>query len=67
MKNIQNDGGNEMVTVIEVYTRGGDGSIVHRSYLGGPCGSTGCAGCAATHDSPAECGCEQCMEGRYGE
>lgn len=27
----------------------------------------GCAGCTATHDSPTECGCERCLEGRYGE
>lgn len=26
----------------------------------------GCAGCTATHDSPTECGCERCLEGRHG-
>ena len=24
-----------------------------------------CSGCAATHDSPTECGCDRCVEGRH--
>ena len=25
----------------------------------------GCAGCAAAHDSPSECPCDRCVEGRH--
>lgn len=58
----KNDGcaGDEMVTVIDIYSRRPDGSIDHRRLLD-------CAGCTTTHDSPTECGCERCLEGRYGE
>lgn len=58
----KNDGcaGDEMVTVVDVYSRRLDGGIEHHRLLSG---SWGCAECTATHDSPAECGCERCLEG----
>lgn len=27
--------------------------------------SNGCSGCAATHDSPSECPCDRCVEGKH--
>lgn len=48
--------GEEMVTVIEVYSRQSDGSIEKRQFLGG-----GCEECARVYGSPVEARCELCL------
>lgn len=47
----------EMVTVIDVYTRAPGGGIRKETFIAG-----GCAGCAAEFDCPSECDCGRCAE-----
>lgn len=58
--------GGEMVTVVDVYTRGADGNIEHYQLIPREAARS-CAGCAAVYDCPSECDCGRCREGGYGD
>lgn len=51
---------NDFVTIMDVYSRNPNGGIDHYRLL-----PTVCDGCAAAHDSPSECPCDRCVEGRH--
>ena len=51
---------NDFVIIVDVYSRNPNGGIDHWRLL-----PTACDGCAATHDSPSECPCDRCVEGRH--